>query len=500
MPLLSDAEIKECFNKIADLKIERARLQAEINSINLEPNICVNDPDSIDVNLVTKMVNENLERIENLNKEILQKDQDINDTENYVVEHNLRLVVSIAKKYQHRGLDLIELIQEGSAGLKKRVSRYDVNRGAKFSTFATIWIKRGIKDALNKESRTIKLPTHVIESINKIKVTRNKLANELNRDPSIEEISEASGINVERTEELFRINQDVVSLDRPVDTDDPDANFGDFQVDPNAESVEDFVSRKDTGIRIMKMIDELEDPGNMKSEFDDDITRIAKIVKDRNGINPDEECVSLEKLGELFGVKHQRISQIESKAYNTIRAKYRSQESEKELLPIYDDGLIERKKQEFEKFVFKNNLHIKVDEFHRPSGKYRLRCLTCGKTWSVLIKDLGPETMCIKCLLDKKRGLELESAKLSEQQDKEFRSDLADIAKYIGISITELHDVLCRFNTDEIKFLVDKFKVKKTPEELKQYNDLVLKVQNYAKIDKQSASARRRNKKHGGIK
>lgn len=472
IPILDEPEIKESFYKIKN---------SQETISNLE---------SLKTNLLSIQGKE--EEISKIDKSISNLKEDIKDTYDYVIEHNLRLVVSIAKKYQNRGLPLIELIQEGNLGLTKNIGKYKVEKGFKFSTYITWWIRQAITRAIKEQSRTISLPDYVVDGINDIKKAQYRLSNKLHREPTNEEVAEEIGIDVQKVKELIKVGQDLVSLDKPVDSDDPDATLGDFIVEPGYESVEDYVTRKDEGRRIVEMILEQDKNNKSSKSTPESRERTIKVMKLRY---LGSDTLTLEETGKYFGISRERIRQIESKEIRRIGVKYRKEEDETKLIPIYDLDVINKKQKDFELFVKYNNLHIKVTEFHRPSGKYYLECLDCGRKWSVSIRELGPTSTCIRCdyvKLQKRKENKEESEENTNKND--FKTKLVGISKYIGVSLSELHRALYRLNTDEIGFLVQKYNTEKTPNEIIEFNNLVRKVQNLVEVDKKSDMARKRKK------
>lgn len=260
-----------------------------------------------------KYAAEQLETRENLTEEEISQFEEAiyrgEQAKQRLVEANLRLVVSIAKRHVGRGMLFLDLIQEGNMGLMKAVDKYDYSKGFKFSTYATWWIRQAITRAIADQARTIRIPVHMVETINKLVRYQRQLTQELGREPTPEEIAARMDTTPDKVREILKISQEPISLESPVGEED-DSNLGDFIADEDALSPDEFASNELLKKELNEVLETLTD-------------REERVLRLRFGLD-DGRTRTLEEVGKEFGVTRERIRQIEAKALRKLRHPSRS--------------------------------------------------------------------------------------------------------------------------------------------------------------------------------
>ena len=268
--------------------------------------LTINDPVRMYLKEIGKISLLSLDEETELSKRIAEGDE---TAKNRLAESNLRLVVSIAKRYVGRGMLFLDLIQEGNIGLMKAVEKFDAEKGYKFSTYATWWIRQAITRAIADQARTIRVPVHMVETINKLSRYQRQLTLELNREPTDEELAKKMGMSPDKVREVIKIAQDPVFLETPIGEEE-DSHLGDFVPDESNMSPEDFT--------IHEMLkEEIGDVLLTLTEREEQVLRL------RFGLD-DGSPKTLEEVGQMFGVTRERIRQIEAKALRKLRHPSRS--------------------------------------------------------------------------------------------------------------------------------------------------------------------------------
>ena len=281
-----------------------------IREMNLDANVAdgagMDDPVRMYLKEIGKVPLLTAEQEQDLAQRMLEGDE---DAKSQLIEANLRLVVSIAKRYLGRGMQFLDLIQEGNLGLIKAVDKFDHSKGFKFSTYATWWIRQAITRAIADQARTIRIPVHMVETINRLVREQRALIQELGREPTVEEIAERMNLSVEKVREIQKISQEPVSLEKPIGEEE-DSHLGDFIPDDDAMSPADQVAYtllKEQLLDAMKGL----------------TAREEKVLRLRFGLD-DGRQRTLEEVGKEFNVTRERIRQIEAKALRKLRHPRRS--------------------------------------------------------------------------------------------------------------------------------------------------------------------------------
>lgn len=278
----------------------------DLNDLSVPPGVKINDPVRMYLKEIGRVDLLSAEEEINLATRIEQGDE---EAKRRLAEANLRLVVSIAKRYVGRGMLFLDLIQEGNMGLIKAVEKFDYRKGFKFSTYATWWIRQAITRAIADQARTIRIPVHMVETINKLIRVQRQLLQDLGREPTPEEIAEDMDLTPEKVREILKIAQEPVSLETPIGEED-DSHLGDFIEDQDATSPSEHAAYE-----LLK--EQLEDVLDTLTDREENVLRL------RFGLD-DGRTRTLEEVGKVFGVTRERIRQIEAKALRKLRHPSRS--------------------------------------------------------------------------------------------------------------------------------------------------------------------------------
>ena len=280
--------------------------EVDLNDLSVPPGIKINDPVRMYLKEIGRVDLLSAKDETELAKRIEQGDE---EAKKRLAEANLRLVVSIAKRYVGRGMLFLDLIQEGNMGLIKAVEKFDYMKGFKFSTYATWWIRQAITRAIADQARTIRIPVHMVETINKLIRVQRQLLQDLGREPSPEEIAKEIELTPEKVREILKIAQEPVSLETPIGEED-DSHLGDFIEDQDAMAPQDAAAYE-----LLK--EQLEDVLDTLTDREENVLRL------RFGLD-DGRTRTLEEVGKVFGVTRERIRQIEAKALRKLRHPSRS--------------------------------------------------------------------------------------------------------------------------------------------------------------------------------
>mgnify|MGYP000157057731 FL=1 len=280
--------------------------EISIEDVALPKNASINDPVRMYLKEIGKISLLSLDEELALSKRVEEGDE---EAKRLLAESNLRLVVSIAKRYVGRNLSFLDLIQEGNIGLMKAVDKFDASKGYKFSTYATWWIRQAITRAIADQAKTIRVPVHMVETINKLKRIQRQMTLELNREPTEAELAKKMNTTEEKVREIFKISQDPLSLETPIGEED-DSHLGDFLKDESSMSPEEYAINE-----VLK--DEIEEVLCTLTPREEEVLKLRFGLKGGT-------CHTLEEVGNMFGVTRERIRQIEAKALRKLRHPSRS--------------------------------------------------------------------------------------------------------------------------------------------------------------------------------
>ncbi len=296
--------ISQTNKKLNEKKLSEVELKIEENLVNLNLNKKVLEEIIRKMGKQLKyMDDKEIKKVRKRLTEISQIENGLKTVKNRLIQANLRLVINIAKKYLNRGLSFLDLIQEGNMGLMKAAEKYDYQKGYKFSTYSTWWIRQAITRAIADYARTIRVPVHVLETMNKITKVTISLFQELGREPNLEEISSKAGLPLEKVRKIMKVSNEPISIETPIG--DDESKLGDFIADPKSPSPFGEL----VGLSLKEEIDKVLSTLTPREE---------KVIRMRLGIG-EKTDYTLEEVGEVFGLTRERIRQIEAKALRKLK-------------------------------------------------------------------------------------------------------------------------------------------------------------------------------------
>ena len=306
----SDDSAPEFFMK--DDNLDEEETEEDLEQLTIPEGIAIDDPVRMYLKEIGKIQLLTVEMEQELAKKIIEgTEAEANEAKKRLAEANLRLVVSIAKRYVGRGMQFLDLIQEGNLGLLKAVDKFDYTKGFKFSTYATWWIRQSITRSIADQARTIRIPVHMVETINRLVRTQRQMLQELGREPTPEELAERLDTPVARVRDIMQISQEPVSFETPIGEEE-DSHLGDFIQDDSSQVPVDAAAERLLHEQLMNVINQLSD-------------REQKVLKLRFGL-VDGKPRTLEEVGKEFNVTRERIRQIEAKALRKLRHPSRSKQ------------------------------------------------------------------------------------------------------------------------------------------------------------------------------